>query len=155
MKSLVEHLNEGLLVEAELNMKPKNKKELKTLVDRLIKERGNNADLNDIDTSLITDMSELFYRSKFNGDISKWDISSVTDMSKMFMYSNFNRDLSNWDVSKVKKMNYIFKGTPLEYTGPSWYKMGALTGRPNNWNKWNTNPMTAEEKEKLINGDFR
>ena len=36
------------------NYHPKTKEELKKLVDKLIKERGNEADLNDIDTSEIT-----------------------------------------------------------------------------------------------------
>jgi surface protein len=108
MKSLKGHLNESLLVEAELNMKPKTNRELKDLVRRLIKERGNNADLNDIDTSLITDMSEVFYETKFNGDISKWNTSNVKDMFSMFALSDFNGDISKWDVRKVRDMSFMF-----------------------------------------------
>ena len=59
------------------NYYPSTKNELKELVNKLIKERGDNADLNDIDTSEITDMSHIFYYSKFNGDISEWDVSNV------------------------------------------------------------------------------
>ena len=40
---------------------PKTRDELKELVKKLIKERGNEADLNDIDTSEITDMADVFY----------------------------------------------------------------------------------------------
>ena len=80
------------------NYHPKTRDELKELVDQLIKERGNEADLNDIDTSEITDMTELFYESSFNGDIS------------------------NWDVSNVKNMELMFNGTPLEANPPKWYK---------------------------------
>ena len=72
------------------NYQPKTCKELKGLVNKLIKERGNNADLNDIDTSEITDMHYLFFKSKFNGDISNWDVSNVKDMNYMFYMSNFN-----------------------------------------------------------------
>ena len=42
------------------NHKPKTKDELKTLLDKLIAERGKRGDFNDIDTSLITDMSYIF-----------------------------------------------------------------------------------------------
>ena len=51
------------------NYHPKTRDELEKLVKKLIKERGNKADLNDIDTSEITNMLELFFNSKFNGDI--------------------------------------------------------------------------------------
>ena len=56
---------------------PKTKEELEELVKKLIKERGNDADLNDIDVSNIEDMSQLFYASSFNGDISQWNVSNV------------------------------------------------------------------------------
>ena len=75
-----------------------DKKELKALIKERIERDGVKADLNDIDVSRITDMSELFYQSKFNGDISKWD------------------------VSKVKYMNEMFGGSPLENNPPKWYK---------------------------------
>ena len=131
------------------NYHPKTYKELKELVNKLIKERGNEADLNDIDTSEITDMSymftyssfdgdisqwdvnnvknmqEMFYNSKFsgkNGDISKWDVSNVNNMKYMFCYSEFNVDISNWDVSNVKDMSFMFTNTPLEKNPPKWYK---------------------------------
>lgn len=127
--------------------KPESKWVLRELVDRLIEERGNNADLNDIDTSLITDMSYFFAYNKFNGDISKWDVSNVTemsgmfndsqfngdiskwdvsnvkDMSKMFLNNRkFNHDLSNWDVSNVKDMYDMFTSSPLEGKEPEWYR---------------------------------
>jgi hypothetical protein len=54
------------------NYTPANKQELKDLISRLIKERGNKANLNDINTILISDMSSLFSSFyKFNGDISR------------------------------------------------------------------------------------
>ena len=107
------------------NYHPKTRDELKELVDKLIKERGNDADLNDIDTSKITDMSEVFYYSGFNGDISKWDVSNVKTMADMFALSKFtaeNGDISEWYVSKVKNMFLIIYGSPLEKNPPKWYK---------------------------------
>ena len=107
------------------NYHPKTRDELEKLVDKLIKERGDNADLNDIDTSEITDMSYMFYKSKFNGDISNWDVSNVEDMIGMFEDSKFtgkNSDISKWDVSKVEDTLGIFVNSPLEKNPPKWYK---------------------------------
>ena len=104
---------------------PNNRDELKDLINKLIKERGNKADLNDIDTSDITDMCGLFVDSNFNGDISKWDVSNVTNISYMFDSSKFtgkNGDLSKLDVSNVKDMSSMFKGCPLQNNPPTWYK---------------------------------
>ena len=54
---------------------PKSKEELKDIINQLIDEQGYDGDFNDIDTSEITDMSELFDGiEKFNGDISNWDV---------------------------------------------------------------------------------
>ena len=66
-------------------------------------------DLSKLDTSEITDMSQLFQRSKFNGDISNWDVSNVTDMHGMFEEAwNFNQALNDWDVSNVTNMSGMF-----------------------------------------------
>lgn len=45
----------------EKTIQPKTKEKLKRIIDKTIKEKGNNANLNFINTSLITDMSELFF----------------------------------------------------------------------------------------------
>ena len=74
--------------------------------------------LQEIDTSLITDMSFLFSYSEFsswtNDDwngIGTWNTSKVTNISYMFENRNtFNQDISNWDVSKVEQLEYIFSG---------------------------------------------
>ena len=75
-------------------VQPKNKVELMKIIKDTIKEQGNNCDLNFIDTSLIKDMSYLFYNTKFNGDISQWDVSNVKDMDHMLGGTPFNGDIS-------------------------------------------------------------
>ena len=129
MKQINKYIQERLHINKDTsnyyNYHPKTKEELKKLVNNLIKERGNEADLNDIDTSEITDMSYMFTYSKFNGDISNWDVSKVKNMGYMFWDSSFtgkNGDLSNWDVSNVKNMSYMFNCSPLEKNPPKWYK---------------------------------
>ena len=115
----------------QYNYFPKDNKELKRIIKDLIKERGDKADLNDIDTSEIIDMSRMFAYSKFNGDISKWDVSNVEDMNSMFYISNFKGDISEWDVSNVKDMSYMF--TSSKFTGKN--------GDISNWNVSNDQNM--------------
>ena len=88
--------------------KPKDKEEFKKLIKRWPKVFGNKCSFNWIDTSEITDMKDLFKKSKFNGDISQWDVSNVTNMHAMFGESKFNGDISNWNVSNVTEMNHMF-----------------------------------------------
>ena len=109
------------LNESETKVQPKNKDELKKIIEDTIKEQGNKCDLNFIDTSLIKDMGRLFSGSKFNGDISKWNVSNVINMCFMFKGSKFNGVISKWDVSKVENMSDMFAESPLEDNEPDWY----------------------------------
>ena len=113
MKSLPQFIQEKLIIKKNkaINYKyfPETKKELKAIIKKRIKEEGNEVDLNDIDTSNITDMSSLFEETNFNGDISKWNVSNVTNMDEMFNSCiKFNKDISAWDVSNVKTMYSMF-----------------------------------------------
>ena len=93
---------------------PKNRKELKDLIDERVVKEGSRCDLNDIDVSLVTDMSYLFYASGFNGDISKWNVSKVKNMSAMFAFSKFNQDISNWKINKDCKITDMFFKCPIK-----------------------------------------
>ena len=88
-------------------VQPKNKIQLKRLIDYTFKH--NIYDLNFIDTSKITNMSNLFMNCEYDIDVSNWDVSNVTTTFCMFVgCKKFNSDLSNWDVSNVKNMNNMF-----------------------------------------------
>ena len=97
-----------------------SKSELKELINKRIEEQGPNCDLNDIDVSRITDMSQLFQYSEFNGDISQWDVSNVEDMYGMFEGSKFSGDISNWDVSKVTEMTGVFERSKFKGDLSNW-----------------------------------
>ena len=76
------------------------------------------------DTSLVTDMSRLFYdcdggdsdcggvvfdSSSFNEAIGSWDTSKVTNMEIMFAgAAAFNQAIGSWDTSKVTNMRSMF-----------------------------------------------
>ena len=70
----------------------------------------NGEDVTQVNTSQITDMSNLFlFNSTFNQDISSWDVGKVTHMGLMFNYALvFNADLSEWDVGNVTDMDSMF-----------------------------------------------
>ena len=112
MKTLQQFITEKILINTNSKIgyiyHPKTKDELEDIIKQKIESEGNECDLNDIDTSNITDMSWLFYSSKFNGDISKWNVSKVTNMSGIFYSSKFNGNISNWNVSNVTNMRNMF-----------------------------------------------
>ena len=123
-------INKNTKIQHRYNYHPEND-EIKALIVQLIKERGEDADLNDIDTSQIKNMSYLFYCVKSNVDISKWDVSNVENMSSMFSNSDFDGDLSDWDVSKVENMSGMFYSS--QFTGKN--------GDISNWDVSNVKNM--------------
>ena len=116
MKELKHYITEKLVLnksnaKQEYAYRPKDRIELRKIIEEKLKE-DKDADLNDIDVSQITDMTELFYElDPHNIDISKWDVSNVEDMANMFLgCKNFDCDLSSWNVSKVTDMYCMFNG---------------------------------------------
>ena len=122
-KYILEKLKLNKNIKLPYNYYPQDYDELRSLIEKLLKERGKDADLNDIDISDITDMSGLFTNlDPHNIDISEWDVSNVTNMVSMFYNcENFNSDLNNWDVSKVTNMRHMFAGCDSLKNKPSWY----------------------------------
>ena len=114
---------------------------IKEIVKSEIKRLGDNADLNHIDVSQVTDMNHLFDESGFEGDISNWDVSNVTNMEYMFLGSSFNGDISKWDVSSVKSMRGMFNGS-------------AFNGDISNWDVSNVTNMCDMFWGSLFNGDI-
>lgn len=111
MRKLEDFVNEKLKVSVK-QYKPKDIKELTQMVKEAVTD-DNTADLNFIDTSLITSMNSLFEDIDFDGDISNWDVSNVKDMDYMFYTSNFtgknSPGMNKWNVSNVETMDSMFE----------------------------------------------
>ena len=126
MKTLNNYITEKFQVSKDYKRQyvytPKDKNELIKCIEEKIDKEGygtkeNPLNLNDIDTSEITDMKLLFdaldgklkdLSKNGNFDISNWDVSNVENMGFMFGKSNFDGDISDWDVYKVKNMRGMF-----------------------------------------------
>ena len=128
MKNLKDIILEKLIINKNIKIHeykyfPKDKTELREILRKLMKERGETGNYNDIDVSEINDMSELFNfmdMAKFNGNISKWDVSNVTNMRSMFANTTFEGDISNWDVSNVKEMGSMFRYSKFDGDISNW-----------------------------------
>ena len=115
------------IVKRKFKYHPETKEELEQLC------RDETVYLGDIDTSKITDMSNLFideimyiikkdkikYSRDFSG-IELWNVSNVTNMSYMFLHSDFNQDISSWNVSNVTNMSGMFYESSFNQDISSW-----------------------------------
>ena len=162
MKTINQYINEKFQVSKnythQYTYQPKNKDELIDYITYKIKKEGfgtkdNPLDLNDIDTSKITDMSKLFdaidgplNNLSNNGyfDISDWDVSNVKNMCYMFYVSNFDGDISDWNVSSVKNMSFMFK----------WSKFTGKNGDISNWDVSNVENMYEMFNNSRFNGNI-
>ena len=121
--------------------KVQSKDILISIIEKYIKIFGDNCNLNWIDVSNITDMSYIFYNSKFNGDISQWNVSNVTDMRDLLYQSKFTGDISQWNVSNVTNMNYMFF-------------LSKFNGDISSWNVSNVTSMSGMFQDSVFNGDI-
>ena len=146
MKTLQNYITEKILINKNskivlYNYHPETKDELEDIIKQKIESEGNECNLNDIDTSNITNMSNLFAFSKFNGDISRWNVSKVTNMKYMFAYSKFNGDISKWNVYNVENMRGMFSSSKFN-------------GDLSNWDVSNTRDMSGMFANSNFNGDI-
>lgn len=141
--------------------KPVDQHELKVIISRSPED----ADLNYLDVSEITDMSYLFSGKKFNGDISQWDVSHVTKMSHMFSHSQFNGDISRWNVSNVTNMAEMFRGSTFNNDISQWdvsnvtcmdgmFSETKFNGDISRWNVSNVKIMSNMFAHSQFNGDI-
>ena len=129
---------------------------------------SNGDDVTKVVTSLITDMSYMFYNnSTFNQDISGWDVSNVTNMAYMFAFNtSFNQYISSWDVSNVTNMNGMFESaTSFNQDISSWdvsnvTNMGGMFGNSSfnqdisSWDVSNVTFMSSMFQDSPFNQDI-
>lgn len=84
------------------------------------KKRRNYAGLETWDVSRVENMCGAFAYSAMNVDISGWDVSRVRDMNMMFMHTFFNRPLNAWNVAAVENMSYMFSLSEFNKPLDSW-----------------------------------
>lgn len=77
-------------------------------------------DVTEVNTSEITDFSELFYLDELVGDVTGWDVSSATTFSLMFSLGPFNQDISGWDVSNCKNFSNMFATSTFNQDISGW-----------------------------------
>ncbi|MBR2997437.1 DUF285 domain-containing protein [Candidatus Saccharibacteria bacterium] len=98
----------------------------------------------DWDTSIVTDMSYMFYDAGYSAntftlDLSDWNTSNVTGMSYMFhnagrFATTFTLDLSDWNTSNVTNMSNMFQSVG--------YSATTFTLNLSGWNTSNVTNMS-------------
>jgi surface protein len=87
--------------------------------------------LNNIVTTLMTNMDDMFVNSPFNDSINSWDTSNVTTMYRMFGHTNnFNKNIGSWDTSKVTEMGQMFYNARSFNQNISNWNISSITNFP-------------------------
>ena len=117
-------LKRDLLGETREEDKFRSKKELIEYLSSEIEKQGENVVIQNLDVSLIEDLSYLFCKITYGGekvidlsevktlDLSGWKTSGVKNMYSMFWECKplESLDLSGWDTSNVTSMEAMFFG---------------------------------------------
>jgi surface protein len=82
-----------------------------TFANCTVFNNGGNSNINNWNTSKVSDFRQMFLRSGFNQNIGNWNVSNVTNFQYMFHTSLFNNDGS----PDIK--NWIFKSSGVSLTG--------------------------------------
>ncbi len=78
----------------------------------LISKINNGDNLSNLNTSCITDFSDLFWLKSNNDDISNWDVGNGRNFSQMFRSTfQFDQDLSKWNMSNAENLEWMFSET--------------------------------------------
>ena len=106
-------LKRDLLGETREEDKFHSKEQLIEYLESEIKKQGKNVVIQNLDVSLIEDLSELFRDIADEVEslnLSGWKTSGVKDMSEMFKWLDGLKslDVSGWDTSNVENMNSMF-----------------------------------------------
>jgi len=116
MNNLNQYINEKLKIgsNSKVNQKtkPANEEDLKKIILKKIENKE--TDFNDIDISVVKDLSHLFEDQDISEiDISEWDVSHVESMRAMFQNCRYLKtcgDLGKWNVGNVLDMSWMFNG---------------------------------------------
>jgi surface protein len=103
-------------------------------------------------TSLVIEMNNIFSNTAFNEPIGSWDVSNVTTMGGMFVNAtSFNQPISSWNVTNVTNMMRMFANTPFNEPIDSWdvsnvINMNSMFSQASSFNKdidsWNVSSVT-------------
>ena len=106
-------LKRDLLGETREEDRYHTNEQLKEYLKSEIEKQGENVVIQNLDVSLVEDMSELFYKIAYKVkslNLSGWKTSGAKDMRAMFWgcYSLESLDVTGWDTSNVKSMKGMF-----------------------------------------------